>query len=130
MPNQFDAWMKSLTLARWSQGQHNIDPEDFLARARAGEKMLLLDIRFPEEQTFVALPQSLHIPLNELPDRWQEIPSDGVVAIVCGSGQRATVAYVYLQNKGLDNVKVLNGGLAMLVQALNPATVWAMTHKG
>ena len=121
----FDTWMQTLTLERWSQGAHNILPQDFLAQQRRGQA-LLLDIRFDEERQFMTFPQSLAIPLNELPARWQEIPTDKVVAVLCGSGQRATVAYTYLQNKGLHNVKILKGGVAMLVQELNPPTIKAL----
>ncbi len=124
--SNFDDWIRSLSLERWSRGQHNISPEDFLDRLQQGETCLLLDIRFSEEQNYLTFPQSLTIPLNDLPNRWQEIPDDQLVAILCGSGQRATVAYTYLQTMGLSHVRILKGGVAMLVQQLSPGRINAL----
>ena len=95
----------------------------FGERLRAGEEVVLLDVRSPEEAQYLALPWALHIPINELPARWGEIPTDRLVAAFCSAGTRAAIAYAYLQTKGLANVRVLAGGYADLAAELKPGKV-------
>ncbi len=85
--------------------------------------MVLLDVRFDEELDYLSLPFALHIPVNQLPDRWQEVPVDRLVATFCSGGDRAVVARAYLQNKGLRNALIFKGGYAELMPELMPGKV-------
>jgi len=67
--------------------------------------------------------RSLHIPLDELPDRYQEIPEKPPIGIFCSAVVRASIAYAYLRTKGHANVYVLEGGYAALVEELKPGKV-------
>ena len=51
-----------------------------------------LDRRSPEKAGYLALPPALHIRIPELPERWQEVPTDRLVATTCSSVTRAVVA--------------------------------------
>jgi rhodanese-related sulfurtransferase len=119
----FDDWLRALDFNYWSTGQHKIMPAEFFKRLRTGEEVVLLDVRFDEELNYLALPFALHIPINQLPDRWQEVPSDRLVATFCSGGDRAVVAHAYLQNKGLRNVLIFKGGYAELMPELMPGKV-------
>ena len=54
--------------------------------------------------------KKLDIPLTELPQRLQEIPSDVPFYILCGTGSRSVTAASLLKKYGLGNVRVILGG--------------------
>ena len=72
----------------------------------------------------MALPFALHIPIDELPDRWLEVPTDRLVATFCSSLTRAVLAWAYLQLRGLDKVRILDAGYEELTAQLKPGQVY------
>lgn len=108
------------------QGKHKITVEKLFSASHA----LLLDIRTPEEQTCLPLlfprqVKSVHIPLNELPVRREEIDPHAVVGIFCPHGVRAAIAYTYLCAQGYTGVRVLEGGYAAITEMARPGMVLA-----
>ena len=121
--------LKSMTLEFFGKGQHKISPEKLLGM----NAVVFLDVRTNEEVAALAFPlgmhknvQSLHIPINEIPDRVTEIPKDKTVGIFCPAGVRASIVYAYLRSKGYENVRVLEGGYAGLTDALKPGKLIAV----
>lgn len=49
-----------------------------------------------------AIPGTLHIPLNELSDRVDELPRDKTVICQCASGARSASAVGLLQRAGVE----------------------------
>jgi rhodanese-related sulfurtransferase len=119
----FDQWLTELDLAYWGTMQHKITPEDFFAMMKEKDAVLL-DVRTPEEAALLTLPFATQIPMMELPQRWEEIPTDRPVATFCSAGIRATIAFAYLQMKGLMNVRVLAGGYPELTSELMATKVF------
>ncbi|WP_205438509.1 FAD-dependent oxidoreductase [Edwardsiella tarda] len=73
-------------------------------------RQCLLDIRSDEElTTFGTYPQALHIPLDELRTRLDELPRDKEILIGCQSGLRGHVAYRLLVQHGF-RARNLTGG--------------------
>ncbi len=103
-------------------------PAQFFERQQS-EGAVLLDLRSPEEVAQLALPFALHIPINELPSRWQELPTDRLVATFCSSVTRAVVAWVYLQLRGLDKVRILDARYNDLTEELVPGKVYKRAKK-
>ncbi len=123
----FDEWLKDLDLSFWGTTQHKITPSQFFEQLQV-EDAVLLDIRSPEETAQLSLPFALHIPIHELPDRWEEVPRDCLVATFCSSATRAVVAWTYLQLHGLDNVRILDAHYADLTAELTPGKVYKRTN--
>ena len=123
----FDQWLKMQDLSFWGTAQHKVTPAQFFERYQT-ENAVLLDLRSPEEIGFLALPFALHIPVHELPDRWEEIPKDRLVAAFCSSTTRAVVAWVYLQMLGLDKVRILDAHYAELTAELKPGKVYKLSQ--
>ncbi len=119
----FDKWLAGLDLSFWGTAQHKITPAQFFER-RESEGAVLLDVRSPQEADQLALPFALHIPVDELPSRWQEVPADRLVATFCSSVTRAVVAWVYLQLHGLDRVRILDTRYGELTEELVPGKVY------
>jgi rhodanese-related sulfurtransferase len=115
-------------LSFWGTAQHKVMPAQFFERQES-EGAVLLDVRSPEEANYLALPFALHIPINELPIRWQEVPSDRLVATFCSSVTRAVMAWVYLQLNGLYKVRILDACYDELTAELKPSKVYKRAKK-
>jgi rhodanese-related sulfurtransferase len=123
----FDEWLKDLSLDFWGTAQHKVPPDQFFERQKS-EGAVLLDLRSPEEVGYLSLPLALHIPIDELPARWQEVPTDRLVTTFCSSAVRAVVAWVYLQLRGLDQVRILDARYNDLTAELKPGKVYKRTR--
>ncbi len=71
-------------------------------------KYLLLDVRTPAEYASVQVPGSVHIPLNELSSRLNELDGKENIIVYCQSGMRAGQAKRILQSNGHNGV--INAG--------------------
>ncbi len=94
------------------------------------ENGFLLDVRSKEEAGSLSIRLDYHpniecrnIPLDELPDRIDEIPHHTSIAVFCSGTVRAAIAYVYLLSKGYTNVHIIVGGYPALTEALMPGKV-------
>ena len=90
-----------------------ITVHDLDRKLKANEPVYLLDVRSPGEHQLVALPDSVLIPLNELPARAAEIqpPPGATVVAYCHHGIRSLHAAAFLEQSGLGNVVSLAGGI-------------------
>jgi rhodanese-related sulfurtransferase len=71
----------------------------------------ILDVREPDEWLAGHVDGSLHIPMGQIPARFDEVPQDRRVVVVCRSGHRSARVTGYLRELGYDVVN-LEGGLA------------------
>jgi len=78
----------------------------------APEPPVVLDVRSPNERESGAIEGSLHVPLNHLRERSDEIPQQGRLVIYCGSGYRSSIAISILEQAGWVDTQDLVGGFA------------------
>jgi len=71
--------------------------------------LAVLDVREPVEWAHGHIEGSQHIPMNELPERLDEVP-DGQLLVVCKVGGRSAQVTGWLVQQGRDAVN-LDGGL-------------------
>ena len=71
-------------------------------------------MRQPDEYDEFHVPGARLIPLMELPERIDEVPSGTTVYMICGSGGRSARAVQFLNAQGLDTVNVSGGSKAWL----------------
>ncbi|MCP1660545.1 rhodanese-like domain-containing protein [Neisseria perflava] len=77
-----------------------------------GKPVRLLDVRTDEETQICALPDALHIPMNLIPLRHNELPDDDIpLVIYCHHGIRSLHTAMYLADVGFDNLYNLQGGI-------------------
>jgi len=86
--------------------QLKVNAQKFYEKWKSGEA-IILDVRSKEETSLVSINCGINIPLNELPDRYKELPKDRLIAVFCPGKIRAGIAYAFLKMKGFDNVVVL-----------------------
>jgi rhodanese-related sulfurtransferase len=89
-----------------------VDPAEVKARVARGEKVFLLDVREPVEVEEWAYPIGVHIPLGELGDRLDEVPSDRTIVVACRSGQRSATAAKALSDAGWTAENLTGGAIA------------------
>lgn len=92
--------------------QHTrITATELAAQLAAPQPPLVLDIRTPAEWKALHIDGSLHIPLNHLAERVNEIPHDRPIVICCRSGYRSSIAASLLQRHGIHQIADLEGGM-------------------
>ena len=84
------------------------------------DKILLMDVRTPEEHAFGAIPGSVNIPLDELRGRIGELPHDTDIYLYCAVGLRGYLALKILTGHGFTRVKNLSGGYKTYATATAP----------
>jgi len=90
---------------------NRLSAEDW--RAGSAGDHFLLDVRDVHEYELDNL-DGVNIPLGDLQERWQEIPSNQKIVVHCASGKRSEAACNFLVEKGLSQVFNLEGGLAKI----------------
>lgn len=115
--------ISGLDLENLVKNEPKITLDAFLEKWKAGEAVLL-DVRTKEEQELTPLTAfGIHIPINELPERLNEIPKDRLVCTLCPGKVRATIAMCYLLTEGFENVRVLAATPSEIVDRVKPPFV-------
>lgn len=87
-----------------------ITPLDLKRRMDAGDPLLILDVREPQEYQINRIAGSVLIPLGEVPRRYAELDVNVEIIAQCKSGARSGKAADFLRSKGF-RVKNLTGGI-------------------
>lgn len=87
---------------------------DFKKALAAAENPLVLDVRAPQEVEASRLKGALHIPIDDLRSRLEDVPKDRSVFVYCRSGYRAHLAVRVLKEKGFADVRNIAGGMLAL----------------
>jgi len=88
----------------------NVDVHSALTAIEAGA--ILLDVRQIDEWEAGHAPTAIHVSLNDLPDRLDDLAKDRLIVCVCRSGGRSTRATMFLLEQGFDAVNLEGGMLA------------------
>ena len=75
------------------------------------DETLLLDVRETVELQQAAVADALHIPMNEIPERLDEIDREKTVICMCHVGGRSAHVAAYLQSQGFEKIYNLTGGI-------------------
>jgi rhodanese-related sulfurtransferase len=81
---------------------------------------LFVDVRTADEWAQGHIPRSILIPLDELPDRLEEMPRDADIIVVCRSGARSKEGVGILRQAGFDRATCMNGGIQAWTEAGYP----------
>jgi glyoxylase-like metal-dependent hydrolase (beta-lactamase superfamily II)/rhodanese-related sulfurtransferase len=81
-------------------------------RLATPEPPVVLDVRMPGEWQEQHIAGSVHIPLNHLRERLQEVPRHQRLVVHCQSGYRSAIAAGLLEQHGVTHLADLVGGFA------------------
>lgn len=70
----------------------------------------LLDVRTPQETAAGVLPGAQHIPLDQLEERWREVPKGKTTLVYCAAGMRSAAACEFLSQQGYSDLLNLESG--------------------
>jgi rhodanese-related sulfurtransferase len=76
------------------------------------EPPVLVDVRAPREREQKFIDGSVSMPLNQLPQRAEELPKNRELLVYCAGGYRSSIAASLLQQKGFARVSEIAGGMA------------------
>ncbi len=120
---RLDELLKKMDIDFFGTSQHGVGVDGAIKLIK-DNNVFFLDVRTHEEYKFLQFPFAHHIPLNELPERLNEVPKEKLVITFCSSIVRAAIAYTYLLEKGFDKVKVFLGTSEQLTSLLKPKLVY------
>lgn len=114
-------WFTSALLPFWRQsvgklGQIEEIHADTLAVRIAAWKTLVLDVRANDDDNAARIPDSIHIPLDELPASVVGLPSGTNITVVCTAGNHSPFAASLLWRLGYRNISILTGGIASYIR--------------
>ena len=81
---------------------------------RSERPPFLLDVRTDREFRAAHLRGAVHVPVDDLRQRWESLPRDRRIAVYCRSGFRAHLAVRLLKEHGLPDVVNVTGGAVSL----------------
>jgi rhodanese-related sulfurtransferase len=82
--------------------------------ARRTEDAPLIDVREPDEYAAARVPGAHLIPLGEVVERIDEVPTEGTVYVICARGGRSAKAVEHFRSLGIDAVNVAGGTLGWI----------------
>jgi rhodanese-related sulfurtransferase len=88
-----------------------ISSDELKRRRDAGEDLVLLDVREPDELATASISWATWIPMREIPARVGELPADKPVVVMCHHGGRSERVTRFLNANGYENAINLVGGI-------------------
>tara|TARA_Y100000748_G_scaffold72011_1_gene59080 strand:- start:556 stop:924 length:369 start_codon:yes stop_codon:yes gene_type:complete len=84
------------------------------------EKFLLLDVRTDAEVSKAVIPiNSIHIPMNLIPEKLNTFNKNDNIIVYCKSGVRSKKVCEFLKANDFNNVKNLEGGILAWAQTID-----------
>jgi rhodanese-related sulfurtransferase len=80
----------------------------------------LIDVRLDWEFELCHIENSLHLPLDQLTQGLQKIPTDIPLYTLCHHGVRSQQAAIILKNAGFKDVSNIKGGIDAWAKEIDP----------
>lgn len=97
-----------------------ITVNDVKEKIDRGDDIVLLDVREAWEQEIANLEDALAIPINDIPDRLDELDPSKEIIVYCHVGERSAEVGVYLMNEGFTHVSDMTGGIRAWALEIDP----------
>jgi rhodanese-related sulfurtransferase len=98
-----------------------ISAPELKARIDGHRAPTLLDVRQDWETKLCRLPNAVHIPIEELELRTEELNPEDEIVVYCHQGVRSAAVAQYLRQLGFKSVHNLSGGLDAWARTVDPA---------
>lgn len=98
-----------------------LTPTEFVARRASGADVVLLDVRDDWELAIATVPGTVHIPMNEIAERANELDPARETIVLCRSGRRSLEVARFLEQSGFMSVANLTGGILAWSRELDPS---------
>jgi len=92
--------------------EYEISAADLKSLRDRGSEVILLDVREPWEFVAAQIAGSKHIPMGDIPSRFQqELDPEAHIVVVCHHGVRSMNVTAWLRQQGFESVQSLRGGI-------------------
>jgi rhodanese-related sulfurtransferase len=98
-----------------------ISVDELKRRHDAGEDLILLDVREPDELATASIAWATAIPMAQIPTRLGELPSEKPIVVMCHHGGRSERVTRFLNANGYENAVNLTGGIDALAVTADPS---------
>jgi rhodanese-related sulfurtransferase len=98
-----------------------ISVSDLAEKHNAGEDLILLDVREPDELAIASIPWALAIPMGDVPVRLEELPKDKPIAVLCHGGTRSARVTKFLNENGYPDAVNVAGGIRAWSSTIDPS---------
>ncbi len=99
---------------------HDISPAELKARLDRCDPLVLLDVRQEWERKLCRLERALHIPIEEIEHRTEELNPEDEIVIFCHQGIRSAAVSEHLRQLGFSKAMNLAGGLDLWARTVDP----------
>ncbi len=99
----------------------NVTPEKLESWLQEGRELQLLDVRTLAEHQTCRLDDSVLIPVQVLPRRFEELDRDAEIVVYCHHGHRSAHAVDFLRRMGFANTFNLAGGIDAWSKRVDPS---------
>ncbi|MDB5070561.1 MAG: sulfurtransferase [Candidatus Eremiobacteraeota bacterium] len=97
-----------------------ISVDELKRRHDAGDDLVLLDVREPDEIATASIPWATVISMREIPVRMNDIPRDKPLVVMCHHGGRSERVAQFLEANGYGNAINLTGGIDAWSASVDP----------
>ena len=100
-----------------------ITPREYVRRKAAGEKIIVVDVRPHSGREIASIPDTIHIPLQEIESRADEVVDahGSCVVTLCHHGVNSLRAAAVLRHAGVANVVSMAGGIHLWSVDIDPS---------
>jgi rhodanese-related sulfurtransferase len=99
-----------------------ITPQELKTRLDKNDRPLLLDVRQDWETRLCRLDNAVHIPIEEIEVRVDELNPQDEIVVYCHQGVRSAAVAQYLREQHrFKNVRNLAGGLDLWARTVDPS---------
>lgn len=96
-------------------------PQQLWQSLQDGQPLLLLDVREPHEFAYAHIEGSLLMPLQQVPERLDELDAEQDIVVICHHGMRSQQACMFLQHSGFKRLYNLRGGIDAWSMVCDPS---------
>ena len=101
---------------------YEITPAELKGMRDSGNNFTLLDVREPWEFDVARIAGSKHIPMGDVPARFQqELDPEDHIVVVCHHGVRSMNVTAWLRQQGFEWVQSLRGGIDRWSREIDPS---------
>lgn len=100
---------------------YEISAKELVERRERNEEIVLVDVREGWERAAAMIAGSVHIPLEDVPSRVQELDPDKHIVVYCHHGIRSMMVTDWLRKQGYEAVQSLAGGISRWSAEVDPA---------
>ena len=100
-----------------------ISPQEVQSRIDAGEPLVLIDVREPNEFAITRIEGATLIPMRSIPETLQELEAkadESTLIIFCHHGVRSLNVVNWLRNQGVASCQSMAGGIDAWSAVVDP----------